>query len=441
MKLPDRDDYSDTPGGMSGEIDDLNHELSDEWAQELAAKRKASKGARPSARSSKRKERSPSRRVSSLSEETSDSSLSASFEKEQRPEKKKRSSGNPSFSIKARGYLLLSVLLIAGSLYLLQRLVMPKYEGDVVEGNFIAEYYRQENKDHDVIFLGDCEVYENFSPQILWEEYGVNSYIRGSAQQLVSQSYYILEDTLKYEKPDVVVFSVLAVALNEPAKESYNRMTLDGMRWSASKIKAVQASMTEEESMMDYLFPLLRYHSRITELTSDDFTYLFHRDTVSHNGYYMRVDARAAVNVPDGKPLADYAIDETQLYWLEKIRTLCEENGISLMLVKAPSLYPYWYEQWDRQIAEYADSHGLTYVNLLNLSDAIGLDFSTDTYDGGLHLNLSGAEKLSHYFGAVLQEVYGLEDRRGETELAALWAENRIFYEEDRDRQLADMQE
>ena len=52
----------------------------------------------------------------------------------------------------------------------------------------IAEYY-QEEKNHDVIFVGDCELYENISPQVLWDEYGINSYIRGSAQQLIWQSY------------------------------------------------------------------------------------------------------------------------------------------------------------------------------------------------------------------------------------------------------------
>ena len=64
-------------------------------------------------------------------------------------------------------------------LYLLQRLLMPKYMTGVVEGAMIAEYYNEE-KDHDVIFVGDCELYENISPEVLWEEYGINSYIRGS---------------------------------------------------------------------------------------------------------------------------------------------------------------------------------------------------------------------------------------------------------------------
>ena len=83
---------------------------------------------------------------------------------------------------------------------------------------------------NDVIFIGDCEVYENISPVTLWQEYGITSYIRGSAQQLIWQSYYLLEETLRYETPKVVVFNVLSMKYNEPQNEAYNRMTVDGMK-------------------------------------------------------------------------------------------------------------------------------------------------------------------------------------------------------------------
>ena len=63
-------------------------------------------------------------------------------------------------------------LVVLGSLWLLQRLLMPKYMGDIVEGALISEYYK-ETTDHDVIFVGDCEVYENFSPITMWEDYGI----------------------------------------------------------------------------------------------------------------------------------------------------------------------------------------------------------------------------------------------------------------------------
>ncbi|MCI9359473.1 MAG: SGNH/GDSL hydrolase family protein [Hungatella sp.] len=319
------------------------------------------------------------------------------------------------------------IAIIAGSLAFLTSLLKPKYMGDIIEGALIAEYYK-ETTDHDVIFIGDCEVYENFSPITLWEEYGITSYIRGSAQQLIWQSYYLLEETLKYEKPEVVVFNVLSMKYNEPQREAYNRMTLDGMRWSMSKVKDIRASMMEDENFIEYVIPLLRYHSRWNELTEEDWKYLFHRDKVSHNGYYMRVDVKPAGTFPADKKLGNYQFGDNAYEYLDKITTLCKGNDIQLILIKAPSVYPSWYEQWDQQMVEYAEKNQIRYINFLDLQEEMGLDFQTDTYDGGLHLNLAGAEKASKYLGKLLKEDYGLADHREDGKLAEVWKEKQDFY-------------
>lgn len=326
--------------------------------------------------------------------------------------------------------VVLTLVILVVSLWLLQRLLMPKYVTGVVEGALIAEYYPEE-KNHDVIFIGDCEVYENFSPQILWEEYGINSFIRGSAQQLIWQSYYLLEDTLRYETPKVVVFNVLSMKYNEPQKEAYNRMTLEGMKWSMSKVNAIKASVTDKEQFLDYVFPILRYHSRWSEIKGDDFKYMFDTKKVSHNGYYMRVDVKPAGTIPDPKPLADYRFGDNAYDYLDRMTALCKEKGIQLVLIKAPSLYPHWYDEWEEQMEEYAEENDLLYINFLDLIDEIGLDFQRDTYDGGLHLNLSGAEKLSRYFGTLLSEQTEVTDRRGEEGLQRIWAEKRKAYDDE----------
>lgn len=324
--------------------------------------------------------------------------------------------------------IILSVLLVLGSLFLLQRLLVPKYVDGVVEGAFVAEYYR-EVKDHDVVFVGDCEVYENFSPAVLWEEFGINSYIRGSAEQYIWQSYYLLEDTLRYETPQVVVFNIQSLQFSESQREAYNRMSLEGMEWSPVKVKAILASMKPEENFLDYVFPILRYHSRWSELTETDVTYMFKTRPVSHNGYYMRVDVRPAENVPEGKPLADYSFGENAWKYLDMMAELCAEKGIRLILIKAPSLYPYWYPQWEEQVEAYAAEKGLPYINFLELQEETGIDYAADTYDGGLHMNLSGAEKLSRYIGRYLTEEIGLSDRRDEAELSGRWEEKLAAYE------------
>ena len=330
--------------------------------------------------------------------------------------------------------VLVSVIIILGSLFLLQRLLVPKYVSKVVEGRIIEEYYREE-KDHDVVFIGDCEVYENFSPKVLWEEYGINSFIRGSAQQLIWQSYYLLEDTLRYEKPEVVIFNVLSMQYNEPQKEAYNRMTLEGMEWSMSKVNAIRSSMTEEEHFLDYVFPLLRYHSRWSELGTEDVEYMFKEKQVSHNGYYMRVDVKPAENIPEPRILGDYQFGDNAYYYLDKMTALCKENDIQLILIKAPSLYPHWYDEWEVQMEEYAKKNELVYINFLELIEETGLDFTQDTYDAGLHLNLSGAEKITHYLGELLIQETSVEDRRREKELSERWTLKLADYEQEKERQ------
>ena len=325
-------------------------------------------------------------------------------------------------------------------IFVLECLLVPKYQSGIVEGSMIAEYYKDKTK-HDVIMVGDCEVYENISTVELWNKYGITSYIRGSAQQLAWQSYYLLEDALRYETPDVVVFNVLSLKYNTPQNEAYNRMSLDGMRWSGSKVNAVRASMTEDEKFADYLFPLLRYHSRWSELEEDDFRHIFSKDPVTQNGYYMRVDVRPEDEFPDPITLADYTLGENAMSYLDKMTELCRSKGIKLVLVKAPILYPHWYDEWDKQIVDYAGKNGLSYINFIPLRDEIGLDMSTDTYDAGLHLNVNGAEKMADYFGQWLVENCGVKDHRSDPAYAEYYGKLSENYQNEKNSQLRELAE
>ena len=293
------------------------------------------------------------------------------------------------------------------------RLLSPKYATSLVEGSMISQYYN-ESKDHEVIFIGDCEVYANFSPMVMYEEEGIKAYIRGSSQQLIWQSYSILEETLKYEKPKVVVFNVNSMRYSEPVSEEYNRLTIDYMKWSKQKIDIIESSMTEDESIWYYIFPIFRYHSRYDKLTKEDFEYLFKRKDNTFNGFLVNKNIKPVENLPAQRKLADYQFSDKCYEYLDKMTKLCKDNGIELVLIKAPSLYPYWYDEYDEQIKDYAEKNGIAYYNLKNNVEEIGIDYSEDTYDGGLHLNLTGATKLSKFFAKILTERYDLVDYRGD---------------------------
>ena len=370
------------------------------------------------------------------------------------------------------------ILLVAA----VQRLVIPKYAEKPVEGRFTAEYY-EETTPHDVIIIGDCEVYENIDPMYLWSRYGITSYIRGNAQQLTWQSYYMLKDTLQYETPKVVIYNVQALMHAAPMKEEYNRMTLDGMKWSEIKADAVKASMCENENFVEYLFPVLRYHKRILELTEEDFTYYFQKKKVTHNGYYMRLDVLPVsesdvadpswlfdkkkeesdamdsgimdpwTSIEGGDEIAEESpvagsgntdpgedFGEYPMEYLDRMRKLCKEKGIRLVLMKAPSLAPEWYDSYNEQMVKYADKYGLDYLNFYELIEETGLDFESDTYDGGLHMNLSGADKISEYLGAWLTQNCDIKNHGSERAICRVYEEKMKFYEQMKMKQKKEIQ-
>ena len=270
-------------------------------------------------------------------------------------------------STKAKTLLSMTAVLLVFILVfvLVNLLLQPKYMTSLPEGSMISQYY-SEAGGHDVIFIGDCDVYANFSPMEMYREYGITAYVRGTPQQLMWQSYYILEETLTYETPKVVVLGVSAMRYGDPVSEAYNRLTIDRMRWSASKLGIIQSSMTEEEDFWSYVFPVLRYHSRFDELTQEDITYLFQDQSNTFNGYQMNKGVVPVGTLPAQRPLADYSLPQICYEYLDRIRLLCAEKGVELVLIKPPSLYPYWYTEYHQQLQTYADEHQMHYINFLD---------------------------------------------------------------------------
>ena len=116
-----------------------------------------------------------------------------------------------------------------------------------------------------------------------------------------------------------------------------------------------------------------------------------------------------------------FEFGDNSYYYLNKMVELCKENGVELILIKAPSLSPIWWDQWDKQIVDFAKENGLAYYNFLTVTEEVGIDWQRDTYDAGLHLNVYGAEKLSHYFGKILSDEHKIPDRRNDKDINKLW--------------------
>lgn len=317
--------------------------------------------------------------------------------------------------MKRKLIVIASLIIFIVSFLLLGRLCQPKYQTHLIEGSMIREYYETE-KNHEVIFVGDCEVYANFSPLRMYEKQGISAYVRGSSQQLIWQSYYLLEETFRYEKPRLVVLNVNAMRYGENVSDGYNHLMVDYMPMSVQKLQIIKSSKIEE-GWLDYLVPLIRYHDRLFELDEEDTEWFWKTERNSFNGFLVNKEVKPVGTLPAKRPLTDPDFADICYEYLDRITELCRNNGVDLLLIKAPSLYPYWYDEYEQAISRYASEKGIGYLNLLELAEEIGIDYQTDTYDAGLHLNLYGAEKLSDYFADYLKKNYQLTDYRGNEKL------------------------
>ena len=318
------------------------------------------------------------------------------------------------------------ILMTALSVFLfwsINLLFSPKYINENQDGRTTAEYYR-EKSNIDVLFVGSSTVNSDINPVILWENHGITSFDRANASQTSWISYYMIKDAIDCSNPKMVVLDLEFFYQNDDyVEEVSNRKSIDGMRLSRDKYQCIKAAKGEEETYWDYLFPILRFHTRWKDLGKDDIKYLYFKPTVTFNGYLSSDRVEAAVD--DGKAASADAVtlSPRNRMFLEESIKLCRDNGLQLLLIKTPTAKPKWGPAFDSEIRTLADAYGIAYIDLDEHKDEIGLDYQTDTQDGGDHLNDLGAAKVSVYMGNCLQYVYGIEDHRNDPGYAAVWAE------------------
>ena len=69
----------------------------------------------------------------------------------------------------------------------------------------------------------------------------------------------------------------------------------------------------------------------------------------------------------------------------------------------------------------------IDFVDMNTLKGDYAIDWSTDTRDGGRHLNCKGAEKVSAYLGKYISENYSFKDKR-HSEKYADWNNDYLDY-------------
>lgn len=272
----------------------------------------------------------------------------------------------------------------------------------------VTKFYELENDTVDVLILGSSHAFQNFNTGVLWNEYGMASYILGGSVQPMWNTYYYLKEALKTQTPELIILEAyMTTFLNEYSDDSRIIKNNYGLKWSVDKINSLMVS-TPRERWSEFLLEYPQYHTRYIELSSEDFLQNKGMPIFKHwKGFGCNMATTAADNV-----------DVSHV-----------ENEIPILVVVSPYAGIKEDAQAMYNTAEkIANEYGVEFVNC-NLSyQEIGIDYMTDSADKD-HLNYRGNVKFSKEIGKHIVDNYQVTDRRGNTEYQT-WQESADYIEE-----------
>lgn len=376
-------------------------------------------------------------------------------------------------------FIILGMLLVKGvSVFLIPKWNYPRFVEETT--NSMKAFQKDGNNlSIDVFFLGTSHMEYGVSPLEMYKRYHLLSYNIATSGQPIWGSVYLVKEIFKKQTPKVVVFDASKMFQSNEAEQSY-RYILDNETTTNEKKQLIKDSVADmwpnrgntihgmytsvPEYVFSVLFPIYRYHDRWSEIEELDFKGFPKK--YFRQGYHMSTHVRAAdftiqgmndiqterkdiserhVNIVENKTESNTS-EEKELYGVQlkqksieavlEMKEICESNGSKLLLVKIPSAGTFeyrgaWTETKSELVKEFAAEQGIQFLDLMYDRDLI--NWEEDTLDGGNHLNLSGARKVSLCLGEYLRDELGCKP-------AELEAYDRKLELYDRLEDIADLQ-
>lgn len=310
------------------------------------------------------------------------------------------------------------LLILAVSIYFINQVLMPKF---ILKNSVwpttssYNQFYKMEENSIDVLFLGSSVVVNAFSPQEIYNEYGIRSYNLGSEQQSIFLSYFWLKEALRFQHPQVVVLDTRFLFTLHPedpinTDESLTRKCLDPMKWSSVKREAVSAlcKIDEKQSEISYYLTNIRFHTRWSELTEYDFMSDEYQSSElkGYSPIWIYGAETYLTFTSTGDKETKQEMHEIMQEYLDKTVELCKREGITLVLVSLPG-NP-MNDAYNNTLTSYSQENGIDYYNMCEteLFNSIGATLPIENIVD--HENLWGAIKMSQYVGNLLAKTYNV---------------------------------
>lgn len=288
--------------------------------------------------------------------------------------------------------------------------------GDQKKYPRIAEFFYERKDSLDAVYIGSSSTFAFWQAPVAWEKYGITVRCFTSNSQPLRAVKYLIEDARKTQPDALYIVSINT--MHESTTDSAVHYLVDNYPLSLNKLKMIWdisdfAGYSWSERL-EFYFPIITYHSRWNGLEEKDFDYSaiglkggsiydnFLEKSEDVSAEYTLVEEKAEIN--------EYPYDT-----LVDLLEYCKENNVKVLFVTAPQAV-----NIEKRLRKYnaanelVESYGFPTLNMIPMVDEIGLDLTSDFYNGS-HTNVHGSIKYTLWLGNYLIENYGFTDKRSDS--------------------------
>ncbi|MCQ2082006.1 MAG: SGNH/GDSL hydrolase family protein [Lachnospiraceae bacterium] len=314
--------------------------------------------------------------------------------------------------------------------------------GDIKD--IFSGFYAEKDDTIDVVMIGSSPVYPFYSSPMIFDETGISMYPLSSNVQRPKAMIPLMEETLKTQKPKLFVFETRMFTFEEGRmyeNMAFARGVTDNLKYSLNRIKTINRlipSKSEmEERMSDplnqdqpkdsyeerytYYFDIFKYHSNWKTLAlPSQWKDIVYEKSNPRKGFVIRDEVGPLEDdeIEDlylkSKSEEVVPIPKEQEERLYELLDYLKANSINALFIVSP------YHMTDDQMEMFnyikpiIEGYGFRFDNMNEEYDELSVDFKSDYYDYGGHVNTKGAIKCTNHLISLLKE-YNLPSHKGES--------------------------
>ncbi len=275
-----------------------------------------------------------------------------------------------------------------------------------------AGFYEEKRGSLDGVYIGASNVYAFWQPPVAWKNHGI-AVLTYSVDALPSSALKAMMIEARKTQPDALyiinlnTFKKTAATSEEMHRvtnylnPSFNKYSLI---WQLADIGNIPPA-----DRLEYYFPIIRFHSRWSELTRNDFLLQTNGRKMGYGSsdYYKKsVNLSKNYLMTESLPEKEPEATEVLLDLLDYI----EKNSVKALFVIVPQALKEEYATELNSLKKTVSEHGYPCLDLLNHYEDPGILTKTDFFDKN-HTNVHGSMKFTEYLSQYLIEHYQFEDK------------------------------